>query len=150
MMKRFNFFNLSSIIMIVLVGMSYEIDAQKISTQELDLMFYDYKIVTLDSRNLHEVSRNNHFFEAEIPKRTGEGTWNLELHNSGIISDDYISQYTSENGVVTGPKTTAIPTKGNVVGDLTTRASLTFNDGFVYGFIQDETGYNYIHCWKER
>ena len=144
MMKRLNYLNLTGIIMIILMGISLEMNAQKVSTEKLDLMFNDYKIVNIDSKNIHETSRNNHFFEIEIPKQIGDGYWSLELHNSGLISDNYLSQYTSESGVITGQKTTAIPTKGNIVGDLYSSASLTFNDGFVYGYIKDKTGYNYI------
>lgn len=144
MMKRINNFNLSAIIMIILMGCSFEINAQKLSTQNLDEMFYDYKIVNIDSRSIHQTSRSNHFFEIDIPKQKGNEFWRVELHNSGLISDNYISQYTSDTGVKTGSKTTAIPTKGNVVGDLSTTVSLTFNEGFVYGYVKDKTGFNYI------
>lgn len=144
MMKRFNFFSLFSIIMIMLIGFSFEIDAQKYSTENLDLMFYDYKIVNIDSRSIHNTSRNNHFFEIEIPKEKDGEFWKVELYNSGLISDNYLSQYTSDSGVKTGKRTTAVPTKGHIVGDLNTSVSLTFNEGFVYGFIKDKFGYNYI------
>ncbi len=144
MMKRFNYFGLCSIIMLILSGFSFEITAQKISTKNLDLMFYDYQVVSIDSRIIHQTSRNNYFFEVDIPKQKENEFWKVELHNSGLISDDYLSQYTSNTGVKTGKKTTAVPTKGHVVGDLNTTVSLTFNDNFVYGFIKDKTGYNYI------
>ncbi len=144
MMKRFNYFSLCGIITIMLTSFSFEAFAQKISTKDLDLMFYDFKIVNIDSRSLHDASRNNHFFEIDIPKQKDNQFWRVELHNSGLISDDYISQYTSDTGVKTGEKTSAIPTKGHVVGDLTTSVSLTFNDNFIYGFIKDKTGYNFI------
>ena len=62
MMKRFNYFNLMGIIMIMLLGISIDAKAQKISTKNLDLMFYNYKVVNMDSRSLHQNSRNNHFF----------------------------------------------------------------------------------------
>ena len=144
MMKRFNYFNFFGIIMIILTSFSFEIIAQKVSTENLDLMFYEYKVVSIDSRDIHQTSRNNHFFEIDIPKQKNNEFWKVELHNSGIISDDYLSQYTDKTGVKTGKRTTAIPTQGHVVGNLNTRVSLTFNEGFIYGFIQDKTGYNYI------
>ena len=139
MMKRFNYFDLCGIILIILTGFTFVIIAQKISTKNLDDMFYEYKVVNIDSRSLHQTSRNNHFFEIDIPRQKENEFWSLELHNSGLISDDYISQYTSEAGVKTGKKTSAIPTKGHVVGDLNTTVSLTFNDNFIYGFIKDKT-----------
>lgn len=143
-MKRFNYFDLSIIIMIILISFSFETQAQNFSTQKLDLMFYDYKVVNIDSKKIHNTSRNNHFFEIDIPKQQGNEFWRVELHDSGLISEDYVSQYTSETGVKVGKRTTAIPTKGHIVGDLNTTVSLTFNEGFIYGFIQDKTGYNYI------
>lgn len=130
--------------MIILVGFSFETNAQKNSTEKLDLMFNDYKIVNINSKSIHETSRNNHFFEIDIPKQKDNEFWKVELHNSGIIGDNYISQYTSDTGVKTGKKTTAVPTKGHIVGKLNTSVSLTFNEGFIYGFIKDKTGYNYI------
>ncbi|MEM9548083.1 MAG: PKD domain-containing protein [Bacteroidota bacterium] len=130
--------------MIILAGSFFDASAQKVSEEKLEAMFYDYKIVTIDSRNMHQTSRNNHFFEVDIPKQQNDEVWRVELHNSGLIADDYISQYTTETGVETVKGTSAIPTKGQIVGRNNTTVSLTFNDNFVYGFIKDKTGYNYI------
>lgn len=144
MMKRFNYFGLYSIIMIVLTGFAFETSAQEISTQKLESTFYDYEIVSIDSRSLYQASRDNHFFEIEIPKQKAGETWQVELHNSGLLSDEYASQFVTENGVEVVKGSSAIPTRGHVVGRLNTTVSLTFNDNFIYGFIKDKTGYNHI------
>ena len=143
-MKRFNYFGKFNIIMIMLICFSFQAFSQNVSTEKLEAMFYEYDIVSIDSRAMHQTSRDNHFFEVDIPKPNSDDTWRVELHNSGIISDNYISQYTSESGVVTEYGTMAVPTKGVVVGRPYTSVSLTFNEGFVYGFIKDKTGYNFI------
>lgn len=143
-MKRLNYFSLFSSVMMLLIGFNYEINAQDVSTEELDLMFYDYKIVNVDSREIHQIAQNNHFFTVNIPKQNGVEFWTVELHNSGIIASDYLSQSLTKEGINIGSRTKAIPTKGYVVGDLNTSVSLTFNEGFIYGYIKDESGYNYI------
>jgi len=145
MKKRFIQTNLRNIIMIIWIGLSLEVTGQKIVNENLEAMFYDYTVVSMDSRSIHAQSRNNHFFEVDIPKPKGKGFWKVELHDSGLISDDYVSQYIDEKGTLhKSGKTQAIPTKGHVVGDLRTTVSLTFNEGFIYGFIKDKSGYNFI------
>ncbi|MDF1697203.1 MAG: PKD domain-containing protein [Saprospiraceae bacterium] len=130
--------------MIITIGFSLNLEAQLTTTKNLDQMFYDYKVISIDSRAMYETSRNNHFFELDIPKKEAGEYWRVDLSNSDIIGDNYVSQYLENGEVKIGKRTTAIPTQGHIKGDLYTRVSLTFNDGFVYGFIKDKTGYNYI------
>lgn len=143
MMKRFITYCLSSIIMIITMGSSLNVTAQ-VSTEKLDQLFEKYTIVTIDSRAILESSRNNFNFNVQIPKQTRNESWNVEVYNSGLISNNYISQHTSDQGVVTNYGSSAIPTRGEVVGKPSSFVSLTFNDNFIYGYIKDETGYNFI------
>lgn len=117
--------------------------SQTKSNINLEEMFFEYEIESIDSKSMHSKARNGGFFIIEIPKSNGE-SWELELHDSKVISDNYLSQYADDDGTHTGEMTKAIATKGIVKGDLYTSVSLTFNDGFVYGFIKDKSGYNYI------
>ena len=117
--------------------------SQSKSNVSLDEMFYSYDIQAMDSKTMHSIARNGGFLNIEIPKRDG-GSWILELHDSKLISDDYLSQYADDDGTHSGQKTKAVATKGTVNGDLYTSASLTFNDGFIYGFIKDKDGTHYI------
>ena len=117
--------------------------SQSKSNASLDEMFYSYDIQAMDSKMMHATARSGGFFIVEIAKPNG-GSWILELHDSKVISDDYLSQYADDQGIHIGHKTQAVATKGNVNGDLYTTASLTFNEGFVYGFIKDNKDTHYI------
>lgn len=117
--------------------------SQSKSNASLDEMFYEYEVRTLDAGAVHSTARGGGFFTIEIPKKDS-GTWILDLHDSKIIGDDYLSQYIDDEGVHDGPRTSAIATTGHVNGDLNTSVSLTFNEGFIYGFIRDESGFNFI------
>jgi PKD repeat protein len=132
----------STIFLLLLIALVQGVSQSK-SNKSLDEMFFKYDMRSIDSDNLHSTARGGDFFTIEIPK-SDNGSWMLELHDSKVISDDYLSQYVDDEGVHDGVRTEAIATKGHVVGDLSTSASLTFNDGFIYGFIKDESGYNFI------
>ena len=144
MMKRFNYFGLFGIIMIILTCFSAQAFSQNLSTVKLDASLYDYNVISIDSRSMKQTSRSNHFFEVDIPRPQGNNPWKVELHNSGIIGDNYLSQALTEDGTVTEYGAKAIPTKGIVVGKPNTSVRLTFNDGFVYGYINDKSGYHFI------
>jgi len=117
--------------------------SQSKSKVDLDEMFFDYEIKTIDSRSINNKARQGEFFTVEIPKSEG-GSWLVELHETHMLSSNYKSRHLTENGIVEYDNSLAIPTQGNIVGDLSTSVSLTFNDGFIYGFIKDKSGYNYI------
>ncbi|MFT6333659.1 MAG: PKD repeat protein [Saprospiraceae bacterium] len=117
--------------------------SQSKSSASLDEMFFEYDIKSIDSKSIHTVARQGDFFIVEIPKK-GNGSWLVELHDSKIISYNYMSQLGTSGATINNGITKALPTKGHVVGDLSTTVSLTFNEGFIYGFIKDKSGYNYI------
>ncbi|MFT4535737.1 MAG: PKD repeat protein [Saprospiraceae bacterium] len=117
--------------------------SQSRSSTSLNEMFFSYDIKAIDSKSIHSEAKKGDFFIVEIPKQ-GNGSWFVELHDSKIVSDDYISQLGTSGGTINNGKTNAIPSKGHVVGDLSTTVSLTFNEGFIYGYIKDKSGYNYI------
>lgn len=132
----------SSVILFIAFTLSQGL-AQSNSDVSLNEMFYDYSIQTIDSKSIYSKARDGGFFTVDIPKPDG-GSWTVELHDSKVIGDNYLSQYADDQGIHTADATKAIATTGNVDGNLYTSVSLTFNDGFVYGFIKDKTGYNYI------
>lgn len=131
-----------SIILLFVFSINQGLSQSK-SNASLDEMFFSYDIQAMDSKMMHTKAKHGGFFTVEISKGNG-GSWTLELHDSKVISDNYVSQYADDKGTHTGKKTNAVAAKGNVSGDLYTTASLTFNDGFIYGFIKDKEGTHYI------
>jgi len=109
----------------------------------LESMFTSYEVKSINPEALLTQARSGDFFVAEIPKQGG-GTYRIELHETGIISDNYVSKYADDEGVHIANYDLAIPTKGHIEGDLSTSASLTFNDGYIYGYIRDNEGYHFI------
>lgn len=104
--------------------------------------FLDYEILTIDSKLQMEKTKTG-FFETEfiVPQRNLN--WTLDLKVSNIISDNYVLKIYDEDKITFREGTTAIPTQGYIKGNPNSRVSLTFNEGFIYGFIQegDETYY---------
>ncbi|MEE9440037.1 MAG: PKD domain-containing protein [Saprospiraceae bacterium] len=128
--------------LLILIWSNYAF-SQKSSMSNLTNSFYTYDIISVDANLLSKKTRNNDINTIEIPKGNGE-FWQLELFNSNIISDNYLSRYADNNGTHIGIPTNAIPTKGIIVGDDQSTVSLTFNDGFIYGYIRDVNGYCFI------
>lgn len=116
---------------------------QTVLDANLESMFTSYKVTTIQAESLMTQARSGDFFTAEIPRQDG-GSYTVELHESSIISDQYVSKYVDDNGEHVSQYELAVPTKGHIVGDLSSSVSLTFNDGFIYGYIKDSEGEHFI------
>ncbi|MBK8700248.1 MAG: PKD domain-containing protein [Saprospiraceae bacterium] len=63
--------------------------------------------------------------------------WEMTLFNSGIISPNYSVRHATPEGIVVSAATTALPMNGYTrTGG---KVSLTFNENFIYGFVEDGT-----------
>ena len=109
----------------------------------LEQTFYDYEVVQLNTEFLNTKVRNGKFITLDIPKNKTQ-SWTVEIYDSGLLSEDYISRYVEDGNIIQGERTSAKPMQGVIVGDNSSSVALTFNDGFVYGFIKDGKGYHYI------
>lgn len=109
----------------------------------LNTTFYDYHVVNLDSK-VEMRGAADGFFSTTIAVPNSDYSWDLDLHNSNIIGDDYIVSYHKNGSKVQRQGTSIIPAKGYIVGEPESRVSLTFADGFIYGFIKQGGVYHYI------
>lgn len=95
--------------------------------------FKDFQVVNLATEGImQDVSRNS-FFNLGLENPYSGAIWDLELYDSGLISDRYLLR-TSEGGKI---KSEVIATQGMIVGNPRSSVSLTLNHGFIYGFIDD-------------
>ena len=133
----------STLVVVMLLIFSFINTSNSQTSEALDDMFYNYSVQELNSKHFHDLSRSGDFMNISLPRPDG-GVWNLELVNSEILSDDYKSIYVDELGRHEVQSTMARPMQGYIEGDYSTSVSLTFNDGFIYGFIKDTEGSYYI------
>lgn len=108
------------------------------SQQDIDLdeMFSNYKITTINSNDIYQnITKNrSNRIHLEIDDKK---FFNLELYESEIISKDYLLREILESGENRKTGTSAIPMQGFIENVPNSRASITFNDGFIYGYIQE-------------
>ena len=114
-----------------------------VGQSRLDETFYQYEVLSIDSR-AERANTEAGFFEMEFSVANREISWVFDLHQSNIIGDDYKVQYTDGTEVKIRKGTTAVPTQGYIKGMPESRVSITFNDGFVYGYVFAEGMYHYI------
>jgi hypothetical protein len=102
----------------------------------LESQFTDYQLLQINSEDV---------YRQIVEKRSGgiislrisdEVTWDLELESSGIISNQYQVVAAAESGNTNRKGTKALPMQGRVQNTSNSRVSLTFNHGFIYGFIR--------------
>jgi len=107
----------------------------------LGTTFKNYQVLSIDSKLENQKSQAG-FFETTISVPNQGIEWTLDLHNSNILPDNFHTTYVTDTGIQVKEGTSAVPTKGYIKGDPESRVSLTFNEGFVYGFIRSG-GKNY-------
>ncbi len=125
-------------ILVFLVMLSVGCRTDIFAQQDIDLekMFKSHEIIQVDSRVFfNEISskRNGGQFVFQLSK---DIKWDLTLENSGIIADNYFVTESTQNGLRQYADKIAIPMKGHITNNPNSKVSLTFNDGFIYGFIQ--------------
>lgn len=103
---------------------------------DLEKMFKSHEVLRVDSRDVYQqiLSKRNggHF----VLKLSDNIKWDLTLENAGIISDDYFVTEANATGLKNYKPNVAIPMKGHLTNNPNSKVSLTFNEGFIYGFIQ--------------
>lgn len=109
----------------------------------LDQIFYSYDKVEIQTESMYGLARSGDFFQIDVPLKNGKIV-TVELHDSKIIADHYVSQYVDDEGLHYGDRPAVQPTKGHIVGDLSSSVSLTIGEDFLYGFVRDSKGYTYI------
>jgi len=109
----------------------------------LETTFYDYHVISIDSKS-ETRGTSDGFFETTISVPGTDMDWELDMRVANIIGDNYMVRYTDGSSIVERRGTSVVPTTGYVKGFPESRASLTFADGFVYGFVQKQGKYYYI------
>ncbi len=104
---------------------------QQTTNLNLDKKFRTYQILDLPSAQLyHEIASQR----SEQKKITLQN-WDITLFDSEVISPRYKARIATANGIITenAPKVAALNGYTRKGG----RASLTFADNFIYGFVED-------------
>ncbi len=104
--------------------------------------FKKYDIVDLNARSIYQELQTKRYGGRLTLNLNENYSWDLNLANSGLISKDYVLNVATEDGIKTTYGTTALPMEGYVNNQPNSRVSLTFNDDFIYGFVQ--IGYEMI------
>jgi len=105
--------------------------AQEALIDALDKNYSDYELTSIDTDILYNQLKDRSEFH-DISIAIGGRQFELELWDSGLLSADY--KVTLASGAEhSGAQPLAM--RGKVKGDNGSKVSLTVNDGFVYGFI---------------
>jgi PKD repeat protein len=102
----------------------------------LQSQFTDYQILQIETEDVYRQIYENRSGGALSLRLNDSITWNLDLEHSGIISDKYQVISATENGQTKHRGTHALPMQGKVQNVSNSRVSLTFNHGFIYGFVR--------------
>jgi len=111
--------------------------------------FKKYSLLELDSKEFKSKSQTG-FFKLDLSVPARGLKWELDLHVSNVIRDNYLVTSVSDKGKKHRYGTSAVPTQGYIVGEPESRVSLTINDGFVYGFVTSEGETYYIEPERRR
>jgi len=121
------------IILLLFIFCIFHLSSQTVKKyDQLGEKFYSYEVHTIASNDIYSSisldSRNNF---VTIPFSDGT-SWQLEMYDSGIISQRYqlVSGTTNRN------RTPVKAMSGKLVNVANSSASLTFNDGFIYGYVR--------------
>lgn len=101
----------------------------------LNEKFKKYDIVKLDVRNVYQELQSKRYNGSLTLSLNEQYTWDLVLKNSGLISENYVLNVATEEGIKTTYGTNALAMSGYVLNHSDSQVSLTFNDDFIYGFI---------------
>lgn len=104
--------------------------------QNLSQKFTDYTIVDINSSEIYDgisIESRQNFIRIPLGE---DGAWNLELQVNDIISDRYT--LVSGEGTLGNPvkESRVIPMTGKLASIPNSSASLSFNKGFIYGYVQ--------------
>lgn len=110
----------------------------------LNEKFKQYESVHIDTRSLYQDILDNRHGGHLTLKLNDKLSWDLSLENSNIVGKGYFLSEASENGIKITYGTTAIPMKGYIAGQPNSSVSLTFNYGFIYGYIETDKDTYYI------
>jgi len=102
----------------------------------LQSQFSDYQILQIASEDVYRQISDKRSGGIISLRLNDSITWNLDLEYSGIIADNYQVISATENGHIKRRGTQALPMQGKVQNVSNSRVSLTFNYGFIYGFIR--------------
>ena len=110
----------------------------------LNEKFKQFESVHIDTRSLYQDILDNRHGGHLTLKFNDKLSWDLSLENSNIVGKDYFLSEASDDGIKITHGTTAIPMKGHIVGQPNSSVSLTFNYGFIYGYIETDKDTYYI------
>ncbi|MEZ4910896.1 MAG: PKD domain-containing protein [Saprospiraceae bacterium] len=127
------------ILLFVLIGISFYIGAQSNVDILLNQKFTKYDIIKVNAEEVYTSLLD------QKSSRTNEYTlqlnetirWQLNLTQSNIIAEDYTLTTANSDGITSiKVKPSCIPMHGYVVGNPSSKVSLTFDRNFIYGFIE--------------
>jgi len=105
--------------------------AQDALIEALDKSYSKYELSNIDSDLLYNQLNDRNAFH-HISLTIGGNEYEIELWDSGLLSPDF------KVTLASGAEHQAAPPlamRGQIVGDNSSKVSLTINDGFIYGFI---------------
>lgn len=106
--------------------------AQDALTDALNNSYTKYELITVETDQLYDQLKEKNIFH-EIELSIGDKNYQLELWDSGLLTDDYKTTLASGAKDESNPP---LALKGNIKGDAMSNVRLTINEGFVYGFIK--------------
>lgn len=118
--------------LIALLLFSFLSSAQS-GVTSLSSKFKKHQIQRMEIDDIWSEMRDEH---EELVLNLNGKSYHLALEQSNILADNYKLVAHSDKGKEVMPRTQALPYNGYVVGRSDTRVSLTFNKGFIYGFVR--------------
>lgn len=103
----------------------------------LNEKFRKYEIIKLDSRKIYQEMNSKRYGGQMTLMLNDELKWDLNLTSSNLVDENYVLNVGTESGIKTFRGTTALPMNGYIANHTNSRVSLTFNNDFIFGFIQD-------------
>ncbi len=124
---------------------SHTITTAQNNDSSLGRYFKDYDIFTYETSPLLETARKlpTDFFLNNF-QITEEYSWNLELHQEVIFSDDYVSTIGNKSFQKEDLDNLPIVLKGYDVNDALIESTITINDNFLYGLVETRSGKIYF------
>lgn len=110
-----------------------------------DASVNDYDLVSFTNKELKQIHSKSHGQTFSISSKYSEVPWNIVLHESNLLHDDYHMSFIDDSGVARIYKGSApVPMRGYIQGNPNSQVSLTFNDGYVGGMIKTAKETYYI------
>ena len=119
------------------VGIIGKTVGQDVKTR-LDNNFSEYNILKLDFTDaFRNTTRSENDVSLTIPSPYGEGTIELDLFRSNVISEDYSLMVSGEEGLVENYGSTVIPLRGLISDRPETRVNVVVDKNFFFACIDD-------------